>query len=182
MNRCTSLMAQLLRPYTSTAGGVGSIPGGGTKQLRSHMLHSAARKKKNESLNWKTIRNLISFFLCSLILNGHSIWKSYSCCSVLSPSLTPSHHAFIKLYHKNFNVFSILYSGIKRLCGCIILTKTLSSPKVQLWVQSKRNVSKMSCHNIKLLSVETYFSMLKLNLYTLLIEKCSLILSRYQII
>ena len=39
-------MAQLLRPYTSTAGGVGSIPGGGTKQLRSHMLHSAARKKK----------------------------------------------------------------------------------------------------------------------------------------
>ena len=46
MNRWTSLMVQLLRPYTSTAGGVGSIPGGGTKELRSHMLHSAAREKK----------------------------------------------------------------------------------------------------------------------------------------
>ena len=147
MNRWTSLMVHLLRPYSFTAGGMCSIPGGGTKELRSHMLHTEPEKKKKEkeSLNRKTIRNVISFFLCSLILNGHSIWASYSRSSVLSPSLIPSHHqSFIKLYHKNFNVFSILYSGIKRLCGCIILTVTLSSPKVLLWVQSKRNVSKMS--------------------------------------
>ena len=47
MNRRTSLMVHLLRPHTSTAGGMGSIPGGGAKKLRSHMLNSEPEKKKN---------------------------------------------------------------------------------------------------------------------------------------
>ena len=52
----TSLAVQWLRLCAPNAGGMGSIPGRGTGELRSCMLHGTAKKKNKKQLEeteWK---------------------------------------------------------------------------------------------------------------------------------